>query len=73
MLTKALVKVGNSYAVVLDRTLMDLVGITPEVPVNIQVVGQTLTLTSSTSPLGVDQAIDRVFTTHAEALRRLSK
>ena len=33
MLTKSLVKVGNSYAVVLDRTLMDLVGISPDVPV----------------------------------------
>ena len=42
MLTKSLVKVGNSYAVVLDRTLMDLVGISPEVPVNLQVHGRTL-------------------------------
>jgi hypothetical protein len=33
MLTKSLIKVGNSYALVLDRTLMDLVGISPEVPV----------------------------------------
>ena len=73
MLTKSLVKVGNSYAIVLDRTLMDLVGISPDVPVNIQVNGQTLTLSSSGSPAGVDQAIDRVFATHEEALRRLSK
>ena len=73
MLTKTLVKVGNSYAVVLDRTLMDLAGISPDVPVNIQVNGQTITLSSSASPLGVDSAIDRVFATHAEALRRLSR
>jgi antitoxin component of MazEF toxin-antitoxin module len=73
MLTKSLVKVGNSYAVVLDRTLMDLVGISPDVPVNIQVNGQTLSLSSSTAPLTMDQAIDRVFATHKEALRRLSK
>lgn len=73
MLTKALVKVGNSYALVLDRTLMDLVGISPEVPVNVQVNGRTLILSSSTSPIGVDQAIDKVFATHKEALRRLSK
>ncbi len=73
MLTKSLVKVGNSYAIVLDRTLMDLVGISPDVPVNIQVNGQTLTLSSSASPMGIDQAIDRVFATHEEALRRLSK
>jgi len=73
MLTKSLVKVGNSYAVVLDRTLMDLVGISPDVPVNLQVNGQTLTLSSSTSPVSVEQAIDKVFATHKEALRRLSK
>ena len=73
MLTKTLVKVGNSYAVVLDRTLMDLVGISPDVPVNLQVNGQSLTLTSTASPILVEQAIDKVFATHAEALRRLSK
>ena len=73
MLTKTLVKVGNSYAVVLDRTLMDLVGISPDVPVNLQVNGQSLTLTSAAAPVSIDQAMDKVFATHAEALRRLSK
>lgn len=73
MLTKAMVKVGNSYAIVLDRTLMDLVGLSPDVPVNIQVNGQSLTITSSAASMPVDQAIDKVFSTHAEALRRLSK
>jgi len=73
MLTKALVKVGNSYAVVLDRTLMDLAGISPEVPVNLQVNGETITVTSSKASITVDQAIDKVFDTHKEALRRLAK
>lgn len=73
MLTKTLVKVGNSYAVVLDRTLMDLVGISPDVPVQVQVHGQSLTLTSTAAAVSVDQAMDKVFSTHAEALRRLSK
>ena len=73
MLTKALVKVGNSYAVVLDRTLMDLVGISPDVPVNLQVNGRTLCISSSNAPIAMDQAIDLVFSTHKEALRRLSK
>ncbi len=73
MLTKSLVKVGNSYAVVLDRTLMDLVGISPEVPVNLQVNGRTLSISSSNAPATVDQAMDKVFATNKEALRRLSK
>ena len=73
MLTKTLVKVGNSYAVVLDRTLMDLVGITPDVAVNLEVNGRSLILSSSNAPVAVDQAIDKVFATHKEALRRLSK
>ena len=73
MLTKTLIKVGNSYAIVLDRTLMDLVGISPDVPVNLQVNGRTLTVSSSMAPVTVEQAIDKVFSTHKEALRRLSK
>jgi antitoxin component of MazEF toxin-antitoxin module len=73
MLTKSLIKVGNSYALVLDRTLMDLVGISPEVPVNLQVNGRTLSISSSNAPVSVDQAMDKVFATHKEALRRLSK
>ncbi|HLO67841.1 MAG TPA: AbrB/MazE/SpoVT family DNA-binding domain-containing protein [Holophaga sp.] len=73
MLTKTMVKVGNSYAIVLDRTLMDLAGLSPDVPVNIQVNGQSLTITSASAPISVDQAIDEVFSTHAEALRRLSR
>ena len=73
MLTKSLVKVGNSYALVLDRTLMDLVGISPEVPVNLQVHGRTLSISSTQAPIPVDQAIDQVFDTHKEVLRRLSK
>jgi len=68
MLTKSLVKVGNSYAIVLDRTLMDLVGMSPEVPVNIQVNGldlaqnddlfEALTLSVAKGDLGKEQVGD---------------
>ena len=51
---------------------MDLVGISPEVPVNLQVNGRTLTLSSSASPLGVEQAMEEVVATHAEAFRKLA-
>ena len=73
MLTKSLVKVGNSYAVVLDRTLMDLVGISPDVPVQIQAQGHVLSISSTQAPPSFDSAMDRVFTVHGEALRRLAK
>ncbi len=72
MLQKSLTKVGNSYALVLDRTLMDLVGITPDVPVTIQAKGDSLIISSS-STMTIDNAIDEVFQTHGEALRRLSR
>jgi hypothetical protein len=73
MLTKSLIKVGDGYAVVLDRELMDLVGISPDVPVNLQVNGQTLTLSSSIAAPNPDLAIDSVLARHEEALRRRSR
>ena len=53
---------------------MDQAGITPELQVNIQVSGRTLVISSTAASMTVDQeAMDRVFTAHEEALRRLSK
>ncbi len=73
MLSKTLVKVGNSYALVLDRTLMDLVGISPDRPVTLQVQGSTLLVSAEGPPPSLEKAMDRVFETHGEALRRLAQ
>ena len=71
---KSLVKLEDGYALILDRTLMDLVGIFPEAPVMVQVSGQSLILTSSqTPPVSLGRTMEKVLASHAGVLGRLSK
>ena len=75
MLEKRLTKVGNSWAVVLDKPLMDLAGLSPDQPVEIRSNGHGLVITAS----GGDQdpafleAKARVSTRHQELFRRLAR
>lgn len=43
-MVKTLKKHGNSYALVIDKPVMDLLNITPETPLEITTDGQTLIL-----------------------------
>ncbi len=45
---KTLSRHGNSYALVLERSLMELLHITPETPLEIQTDGKSLTITPQT-------------------------
>jgi antitoxin component of MazEF toxin-antitoxin module len=75
MLEKRLTKVGNSWAVVLDKPLMDLAGLSPDQPVEIRSNGHGLVITAS----GGDQdpafleAKARVSARHQELFRRLAR
>lgn len=75
MLEKRLTKVGNSWAVVLDKPLMDLAGLSPDQPVVIRSNGHGLVITAS----GGDQdpafleAKARVSSRHQELFRRLAR
>ena len=76
-MVKQLRKVGNSNAIVLDKPLMELVGLVPGGKVNVQVNGTMICL-SPVEPVGVDperfQAIlDEIVEDHGEVLRRLAK
>ncbi|MDD4890587.1 MAG: AbrB/MazE/SpoVT family DNA-binding domain-containing protein [Phycisphaerae bacterium] len=44
-MVKTLTRHGNSYAVVIDKPVLDLLNITPQTPLEITTDGQTLVLT----------------------------
>jgi antitoxin component of MazEF toxin-antitoxin module len=44
-MVKTLTKHGNSYALVIDKPVLELLKITPETPLDITTDGQTLVLT----------------------------
>jgi len=73
---KTLTKHGNSYALVIDRPIMDLLHITPETELEISTDGKVLTITPSTparASKSVKSALGRVNAKHGKALRRLAQ
>ncbi|MEI6232113.1 MAG: AbrB/MazE/SpoVT family DNA-binding domain-containing protein [Planctomycetota bacterium] len=76
-MVKKLCKVGNSNAIILDKTLLELAGIEPGSKVNVQVNGTMICLTPMTpkhpSPEAFKSALDEVMLKHGEVLRRLAK
>ena len=74
---KQLKKVGNSNAIILDKAIMELVGLEENGQVQLTVHDGALTLTPI-SPRIVDEArfqkaMDRMFKEQDEVLRRLAK
>ncbi len=69
---KTLRKTGNSYAVPVDRSIMELMDITPETPLKIELNGRTLTVKP------VDEAefkatVQKINKRHHRALKRLAE
>ncbi len=74
MLQKKLTKVGNSYALILDKPLMDLAGLSANEPVVVYSTGHGLVVAPVPSPVrGFDEAEDRVFAKHGGVLKRLAE
>jgi len=76
-MVKHLRKVGNSHAIILDKPLMELVGLEPGGEVNVQVNGTMICL-SPVGPEPVDPAkfkaiLDDIVHDHGPVLRRLAK
>lgn len=63
MLTKTLTKVGNSYAILIDKGILDLLNITPETQLQVTTDGKVLTL----SPIDAEE--EKAF---ARSLKRVS-
>jgi antitoxin component of MazEF toxin-antitoxin module len=74
MIKKKLTKVGNSYALILDKPLMELAGLTANEPVVVYSSGHGLVVAPASSALrSFESAKERVLARHGEVLRRLSK
>ena len=73
---RKLQKHGNSHALVIEKALMDQLGISPDTPVQITVSGRTLTITPANVGLGterIDELMDAVRSRYGKALENLAK
>ena len=74
---KHLTKTGNSFALVLDRGVLDLVKIDPETPLEISTDdGRRLILSPVTDPKRLrrfQEALERTNRRHAKTLKRLAE
>ena len=57
-LVKTLQKRGNSHALVIDKTLMDQLGITPDTPLQLTVTGGSLVVRPVQSGAGRERVAD---------------
>lgn len=75
-MTKTLVKHGNSYALVIDKPIMELLRVEPETPFEIITDGQSLVLTPVRDPkleLKFEKALDMVHKRFGKAMKRLAE
>jgi antitoxin component of MazEF toxin-antitoxin module len=76
-MVKQLRKVGNSNALLLDKTLMDLVGLEENAEVQVRVQSGSLIITPvnprQVTPAQFEAALSRVVTRRRSALKRLAQ
>lgn len=75
-MTKVLQKHGNSHALVIDKALMDAMGITVETELTLTVTGNTLTVRPTNVGLGperVNEALKKLRPRYGNMLRNLAK
>lgn len=75
-MVKMLTKHGNSYALIIDKPILELLGINPEQPVELTTNGNSLTVTPATAmnrETRFAQALERVNARHGAALKRLAE
>ena len=72
---KTLTKIGNSYGVIIERPILDLLKIDKDTPIELSTDGESLTL----RPVRVDraahvrEAVQRIGDVHAAAFEKLAK
>ncbi len=74
--TKRLTKHGNSLALVIDRPILDLLGIREDTPISLRTDGRCLILTPVTQGdrrARVKKAMAKVHGKYAKALKRLAE
>ena len=73
---KTLTKHGNSYALVIDRPILELLQIDPERPVELSTDGNALTIrpvSDGTKAARVARSLKRINDRHGKALKRLGE
>ena len=75
-MVKNLTKHGNSYALIIDKPIMELLGIEPESPLEVTTDGKALTV----RPIGgksreerLSEAVSKTNRKYAKALKRLAE
>jgi len=73
---KTLTKHGNSYALIIDRAILELLRIDPETPLELTTNGQSLTV-RPVEPVDhetrLQRSLERINDRHGEALKRLAE
>ena len=75
-MTKNLVKHGNSWALVIDRPILELLQIAPETPLEISTDGDVLVIHPQRDPARQElfkSALDRINRKYGRALKRLAE
>lgn len=73
---KTLTKHGNSYALIIDRAILELLKITPETPLEVSTDGKTLTIAPAADAkrrARFDAALDKTNRRYGRALKRLAE
>lgn len=74
-MVKTLVKHGNSYALVIDKPIMELLRVNPDTPFDILTDGQSLVLTPVRDPKHekkFEKALEMVHKRFGRAMKRLA-
>ena len=67
---KKLVKTGSSYALIIDKSIMELLNITPETPLEIKTDGKGLKVTPA--PTDFQKAMEKSFNQYNNTYKRLA-
>ena len=73
---KTLTKHGNSYALIIDRAILELLKITPETPLEVSTDGKTLTIAPVADPkrrARFDAALAKTNRRYGRALKKLAE
>ena len=66
---KKLSKHGNSYALVIDKAILELLNITPDTELKIRTDGESIII----EPVHIGQIADAIMDEYEEAFKRLAK
>jgi len=75
-MTKTLQKYGNSGALIIDKALMETMGIDLDTPLTVTVQGNTLSIRPANVGIGrerTSEAMDQIERDYGDALKRLSQ